>query len=114
MYAQSITPALRQIKGAVIVQQQHLARLLHSAREKALSVFTAALLLTTLIAAQLPAQAQSGTTLDINLDPFFTSLNQYLPIFISLFAIVGGIAGAMALAKYVIGAIVRAFSGGGL
>ena len=56
----------------------------------------------------------SGETITFDLAPFFTSLNQYLPIFIGLFAIVGGIAGAMALARYVIGAVVRAFSGGSL
>jgi len=59
-----------------------------------------------------PAYAQ--TTLDFDLTPFFESLNIYLPIFIGLFAIVGGIAGAMALARYVINAIVSAFKGGSL
>ena len=53
-------------------------------------------------------------SIDFDLQPFFDSLNVYLPIFIGLFAIVGGIAGAMALAKYVIGAIVDAFRGGKL
>jgi hypothetical protein len=57
------------------------------------------------------AFAQSDT-IEFDLSPFFTSLNQYLPIFIGLFAVIGGIAGAMALARYVIGAVVRAFSGG--
>ena len=51
-------------------------------------------------------------SIDWDLTPFFDSLNTYLPIFIGLFAIVGGIAGAMALSKYVIGAIVDAFRGG--
>lgn len=59
------------------------------------------------------AQESPGVVLDFNLDPFFAALNQYLPIFIGLFAIIGGIAGAMALARYVIGAVVRAFSGTG-
>jgi hypothetical protein len=59
-----------------------------------------------------PAYAQ--TTLEFDLTPFFDSLNTYLPIFIGLFAIVGGIAGAMALARYVINAIVNAFKGGSL
>jgi hypothetical protein len=59
-----------------------------------------------------PAYAQ--TTLDFDLTPFFDSLNVYLPIFIGLFAIVGGIAGAIALARYVINAVVDAFKGGSL
>ncbi len=57
--------------------------------------------------------AQS-TTIDFDLQPFFDSLNQYLPIFIGLFALIGGIAGAMAISKYIIGAVVDAFSGKGL
>ncbi len=56
--------------------------------------------------------AQSDT-IQFNLAPFFESLNVYLPIFIGLFAVIGGIAGAMALAKFVIGAVVKAFSGTG-
>lgn len=59
-----------------------------------------------------PSYAQSTLTFDLT--PFFDSLNVYLPIFIGLFAIVGGIAGAMALARYVINAIVSAFKGGSL
>ncbi len=51
-------------------------------------------------------------SIDFDLTPFFDSLNTYLPIFIGLFAVIGGIAGAMALARYVIGAVVKAFSGG--
>jgi len=53
-------------------------------------------------------------SIDWDLQPFFDSLNTYLPVFIGLFAVVGGIAGAMALSKYVIGAIVDAFRGGKL
>lgn len=60
------------------------------------------------------AFAQSTPTITFDLTPFFDSLNSYLPIFIGLFGIVGGIAGAMALARYVIGAVVRAFSGGSI
>lgn len=62
-----------------------------------------------------PAFAQEAApTLEFDLTPFFDSLNQYLPIFIGLFAIVGGIAGAMALSKFIIGQIVAAFSGRGV
>jgi hypothetical protein len=59
------------------------------------------------------AVSHASSTIDFNLDPFFDSLNTYLPIFIGLFAVIGGIAGAMALARYVIGAVVKAFSGSG-
>lgn len=62
----------------------------------------------------IPAFAQDAPTLEFDLTPFFDSLNQYLPIFIGLFAIVGGIAGAMALSKFIIGQIVAAFSGRGV
>lgn len=59
--------------------------------------------------------AQSSTpTINFDLTPFFDSLNVYLPIFITLFGVIGGIAGAMALARYIIGAVVRAFSGGSI
>lgn len=53
-------------------------------------------------------------SLEFDLQPFFDSLNTYLPIFIGLFAIVGGIAGAIALARYVINAVIGAFQGGKL
>jgi hypothetical protein len=53
-------------------------------------------------------------SISFDLTPFFDSLNQYLPVFIGLFAIIGGISGAMALSKYVINAVVDAFSGRGL
>ena len=60
------------------------------------------------------AQTDPAPTIDFDLTPFFTSLNTYLPIFMALFAVIGGIAGAMALSRYIIGAIVRAFSGGSI
>jgi hypothetical protein len=52
-------------------------------------------------------------SIEWDLTPFFDSLNTYLPLFIGLFAVIGGIAGAMALSKFVIGAVVDAFKGGG-
>ncbi len=58
--------------------------------------------------------AYAQSTIEFDLSPFFDSLNTYLPIFIGLFAIIGGIAGAIALARYVIGAVVKAFSGGSI
>ena len=67
-----------------------------------------------MIVALAPANTFAQSQLEFDLSPFFDSLNTYLPIFIGLFAIVGGIAGAMALARYVINAIVNAFKGGSL
>lgn len=71
--------------------------------------FVAAFILTGLLMPQ--SAALASVTLDFDLDPFFTALNTYLPIFIGLFAVIGGIAGAMALANFVIGKVVDAFSG---
>ena len=83
------------------------------AQTKAVQTLTfalvAAAVLTTLLMPQ--SAALASVTLDFDLDPFFVALNTYLPIFIGLFAIVGGIAGAMALANFVIGKVVDAFSG---
>lgn len=62
----------------------------------------------------MPDQVASAQSFDVDLQPFFDNLNIYLPLFISIFAIVGGIAGAIALAKLVINAIVKTFQGGSL
>lgn len=76
----------------------------------------AALALTVMTAATAasPASAQSDTSIEFDMQPFFDSLNDWLPTFISIFAIVGGIIGAMALARYIIGMVVQAFRGGSL
>lgn len=71
----------------------------------------AALVTSVFLSMSTGASYASTPTIAFDLTPFFDSLNLYLPIFIGLFGIVGGIAGAMALARYVIGAVVRAFSG---
>jgi len=75
----------------------------------------AALALTALTAGVMaqPASAQSQT-IDFDIQPFFDSLNSWLPTMIQIFAIVGGIIGAMALARYIISTIVKAFQGGQL
>lgn len=84
----------------------------NSARFNPVSALAAGVLAVATLTPFAPAYAQ--TTLEFDLSPFFSSLNTYLPIFIGLFAIVGGIAGAMALARYVINAVVNAFKGGSL
>jgi hypothetical protein len=59
-----------------------------------------------------PTFAQSSTpTLTFNIDPFFDAMNDYLPMFMGIFAIAAAIAGAAALVRMVLGAIVEAFSG---
>lgn len=58
--------------------------------------------------------AQSSPTIDFDLTPFFDNLNVYLPVFLGVFGLVGAIAGAMALSRTIIGAVVRAFSGGSI
>jgi hypothetical protein len=63
----------------------------------------------------LPAAAMAQTdvplTLDLDLSPVFTSINQYLPTFLGIFGIIGGIAIAIVIAKFVINAIKGAFTG---
>lgn len=80
------------------------------------TVATALALLTLTLASFAPGGASfaQSSQIDFDLQPFFDSLNQYLPIFIGLFALIGGIAGAMAISKYIIGAVVDAFSGKGI
>lgn len=56
--------------------------------------------------------AQSGLSVDIDLQPFFDSLNSFLPAAIGLFAAVGGIIGALSLARMIIGMVVKAFASG--
>ena len=55
----------------------------------------------------------SGTTINFDLEPFFTSLNEYLPVFIGLFGLIAGIVAAMGFAKYIMGVISNALSGKG-
>jgi hypothetical protein len=50
-------------------------------------------------------------SLAIDLSPFFTAMNDYIPTFLSVFGIVGAIAGAMALSRTIVSAVVGAFSG---
>ena len=56
----------------------------------------------------------ASVSLDIDLDPLFTAINDNLPTFMSVFAIVGGIAIAIIIVKFIINAIIDAFKGGKL
>ena len=51
-------------------------------------------------------------SLNVDLQPFFDSINSYLPTFIGLFGLIGGIVAAMKFAQYIIGIVTRALSGG--
>jgi hypothetical protein len=53
-------------------------------------------------------------SIEVDLQPFFDNLSIYLPVFIGIFGIVAAIAGAMALARNIMSAVVKAFSGGSL
>lgn len=55
-----------------------------------------------------------ASVIDIDLTPFFDSLNQYLPTFIGIFALIGGIGGAIIFSKYIIGTILDVFGGKGI
>ena len=68
---------------------------------------------------RLPSPVLAGDTvyasvIDIDLTPFFDSLNQYLPTFIGIFALIGGIGGAIIFSKYIIGTILDVFGGKGI
>jgi phage shock protein PspC (stress-responsive transcriptional regulator) len=58
-----------------------------------------------------PSFAQS-LSLNFDLQPFFDNMNVYLPVFIGVFGIVGGIAAALVLSRFVINAVINAFKGG--
>lgn len=52
-------------------------------------------------------------SIDLDLTPFFDSMNQYLPIFMGVFGIIGGIIAALAFSRYIVGLISNALSGRG-
>lgn len=58
------------------------------------------------------APVLASISLDIDLQPFFDALNDYLPIFISVFAVIGGLVAAMGFARYIVNAFISAFNGG--
>jgi len=67
------------------------------------------------VALAMPGSGTFAQSASISLDmtPFFTSLNSYLPTFVGIFGLIGGIAAALGFARFIIGTVVRALSGGG-
>lgn len=61
--------------------------------------------------APLPFSILAQLSLDLNLDPLWTSVNTYFPIFLGIVAIGGGIAIAIAISRFVINALLAAFRG---
>jgi hypothetical protein len=55
--------------------------------------------------------AQSDT-ISFDLDAFFESLNTYIPVFMAIFGVVGGIAAAISLVRFIINSVINAFNGG--
>lgn len=50
-------------------------------------------------------------SIDLDLQPFFDSLNQYLPVFLAVFGLIGGISAAILFGRFIIGLVVKALSG---
>jgi hypothetical protein len=53
-------------------------------------------------------------SIDLDLTPFFDSLNDYLPTFLGIFGLIGGIAAAIAFGRYIVALIVDSLSGRGM
>jgi len=53
-------------------------------------------------------------SINLDLTPFFESLNDYLPTFLAIFGLIGGIAAAIAFGRYIVSLIVDALSGRGM
>lgn len=53
-----------------------------------------------------------AVSLEVDMTPLFESLNTYLPTFIGIFAVIGGIGLAIAFARFLINAVKGAFTGG--
>ena len=50
-------------------------------------------------------------SISLDLQPFFDSMNAYLPTFMALFGLIGGIVAAMQFSQYIVGIVTRALSG---
>lgn len=50
-------------------------------------------------------------SINVDLQPMFDSMNTYLPTFMGLFGLIGGIVAAMQFARYIIGIVTNALSG---
>ena len=53
-------------------------------------------------------------SIDLDLSPFFESLNSYLPTFLAIFGLIGGISAAILFGKYIVSLVVNALSGRGM
>lgn len=80
---------------------------------KPVAVVVLAFMLATLLLPGGGAHAQS-TTITLDMQPFFDSLNTYLPTFVQIFGLIGGIAAALGFARFIIGSVVDALRGGGI
>lgn len=70
-----------------------------------------ALLLMVFALSVAPAFAQEELSLEISLDPFISSINNFLPTALLIVGFAFGIAAAFALAQYVGNALLNAFRG---
>lgn len=62
-----------------------------------------------------PAAAQSsGLDLTIDVQPLFDGIETFLPVAISVFGLIGGVAIAFNLARYIVNSFLSAFSGGNI
>lgn len=52
-------------------------------------------------------------SIDLDLQPFFDSLNQYLPTFLGIFGLIGGISAAIVFGRYIVKFLVDALGGKG-
>lgn len=57
------------------------------------------------------AQTPEPPTINLDVGPLFDSMNNYIPVFLLIFAIPGGIAIAIAVVKMLINAVQNAFKG---
>lgn len=78
-------------------------------RKTAIKIGLAALGLAAMLMPEV-ANAQS-LTLDIDVQPLFDAINNYIPVFFGLLSIAGGITIALLIARFIINAISDAFSG---
>jgi hypothetical protein len=52
-------------------------------------------------------------SIELDLTPFFDSLNQYLPTFLGIFGLIGGITAAIVFGRFIVSLIVDALGGKG-
>lgn len=72
---------------------------------------TVAMLMVAVFVMVSPSFAQTAPTLEFDVTPLFDAMNDYIPLFMTVLGIAGGIAAASALVSMVLRQIVNAFSG---